>query len=74
MLANPNYIAVATTEDEVYFVDRDNGDLLFTRYIPHGAYADPASHGNTLYILANKGILYGYKVEEKKKKWVPLAK
>jgi len=74
VLGNPSFIAVTTTEDEVYFVDRDNGDLLFTRYIPHGAYADPVALENTLYILANKSYLYGYKIEEKKKKWVPLAK
>jgi outer membrane protein assembly factor BamB len=58
------YLAIASTEDRLYLVDSDTGDVLLERYIRKGSYGDPVVVGDMLYILSNSGRLFAFKVKE----------
>ncbi len=64
--AGKNYIAVVTTEDKLYLVDIDNGDIAFDRYVRKGTFGDPVIVGDQLIVLANTGRLFSFRVRELK--------
>lgn len=58
------FVAVVTTKDSFYLLDRTTGDIGFKRYVRKGSLGDPLVIGNQLFFLTNTGRLFGFRVKE----------
>ncbi len=58
-------VAVVSTNEKLFLVDSDNGDIIFMRFVKKGSFGDPVFSDNRLYIISNTGLLYGFSVKEK---------
>ena len=57
------FLAVAATRGKMYFVDREAGDVYYSRYLPKGSYSEPVVQGNRMYLLSNKGRLFCFELK-----------
>ncbi|MFH0800215.1 MAG: PQQ-binding-like beta-propeller repeat protein [Pseudomonadota bacterium] len=63
-VAGEHFIAVASTVDKVYLIDSDTGDIIYERFVGKGSFGDPLVVADRLYLLANKSLLFEFKVKE----------
>lgn len=59
-----DFVAVVSTVDKLYFIDDENGDVIFGRYVRGGSFGNPVIVDNFLHVLANNGRLYSFKFKE----------
>ena len=67
-VAGERYIAVASTVDKFYLIDRENGDIAYDRAAGKGSFGDPIIADNKLYLLTNTSELLSFSVKEKASK------
>lgn len=63
-VANDHYVAVVSTTDKFYLVDRETGDVVYDRFVRRGALGDPIVDGDHIYLLSNSSALWSFKVRE----------
>lgn len=54
------WLAVVAAKGEIFFFDRQGGDLYHSWHVKGGSYSDPIVEGNFLYLLSNASRLYGF--------------
>lgn len=63
-VAGKNFIAVASTANKIYLLDKTNGKIVYSRYIGGGAFGSPVIAGDRLLILSNSNQLYAFKIRD----------
>lgn len=63
-VAGGHFVAVASTTDKFYLIDRDTGDVAYARFVGKGSLGDPAIEGDDIYLLSNNGRLFTFSVKE----------
>ena len=49
---------VASTQDKLYVVDTNDGDIKFQRFLSKGSFGAPLIHGNVVYIMTNSSRIF----------------
>lgn len=69
--AGERYVVVTSTDEKLYIIDSDNGDVVYDRYVSRGTFGDPVVVDDRLFLLTNSSKLYSFRLKElppKKKK------
>lgn len=57
-----NYLAVVSTTDKIYILDKATGEVALERHLGGGTYGSPIFAGEKLLVLANNGNLFSFKL------------
>lgn len=64
-VAGEHFVALASTNDALYFFLPETGDQLHKRFIKKGSLSDPVLVGDRLYVLTNSSRLMSFRVHVK---------
>lgn len=56
-----NVIVIASTDDKVYAVSAETGDVKYRRYLGKGSFGKPLIVDNTLFLLTNSSRMFALK-------------
>lgn len=57
-----DYVAVASTEDKLYLVNKSDGSVIYERHLGGGAFGAPVASDGKLLIFSNSGQLYAFRI------------
>lgn len=61
---NPAYVAVVSTDDKLYLLDRSSGEVSLERHLGGGTFGAPVISGPRLYVLSNSSQLHAFRIDE----------
>lgn len=62
-VATEQYVIVASTDDKIFFLNREDGKIIFKRHLGGGTFGSPIMNGEQLLVMTNGGQLYAFKVK-----------